>query len=322
MACTTFMLSKDGPTLVAKSYDWQHEDGIIHRNPAGLRKKGLLLSQSERPVEWVSRYASLSFNQYGREMPNGGMNDAGLVVEIMWLEGAGWPAPDDRPALNELQWIQYQLDMYATTREVVEGANAIRVAPIHGEVHYMVCDPSGECASLEYLGGELVIHHGDSMPIPALTNSTYARSAASVRSRPPDPKDMSSLGRFRRAASITDRSSSLDLAWETLDSVQWKRTQWQIVYDPENLQVYFRTRGNRAIRKISLPAIPAVCGPEIWTFSMQEPVSGSVDSRFTTYDPERNHALVRTGVAQLNSSLPQEVVHAVSSISQHFVCDN
>ena len=139
-ACTTFMMSKDGPVIVAKSYDWEHDDGIVHRNPAGLQKRGLLLSPDDRPLEWVSRHASLTFNQYGREMPNGGMNDAGLVVEIMWLSGAGWPSPDARPALNELQWIQYQLDMYTSTAEVVAAADQIRVAPIHGEVHYMVCD--------------------------------------------------------------------------------------------------------------------------------------------------------------------------------------
>jgi penicillin V acylase-like amidase (Ntn superfamily) len=30
----------------------------------------------------------VTFNQYGRNFPSGGMNEAGLVIELMWLEGS------------------------------------------------------------------------------------------------------------------------------------------------------------------------------------------------------------------------------------------
>ena len=35
------------------------------------------------PASWVSKYGSVTFNQYGRELPTGGMNEAGLVVETI-----------------------------------------------------------------------------------------------------------------------------------------------------------------------------------------------------------------------------------------------
>ena len=72
------------------------------------------LPPQEKPASWVSRYGSVTFNQYGREFPNGGMNEAGLVVELMWLDDTTYPATDGRPALDCLEWIQYQLDTAAT----------------------------------------------------------------------------------------------------------------------------------------------------------------------------------------------------------------
>jgi choloylglycine hydrolase len=318
------MLSKEGPPIVAKSYDWSHEDGIVHRNPKGLKKQGLLLSQTEKPLEWTSQHGSLTFNQYGREMPNGGMNDAGLVVEIMWLNTAEWPAPDARPALNELQWIQYQLDMHATTREAVAGAKRIRVAPIHGEVHYMVCDASSECASFEYLQGELVIHQGEFMPIPVLTNHTYEQSTDHMQSpaHASSCKGTGSLSRFHRAAETTERASSLAAAWEGLEAVQWQRTQWQIVYEPDRLMVHFKTRGNREIRSISLQSIPSSCETPVQVLSMQAPLSGDVASSFADFDPVANKSLVQTSVRRLDSGLPPSVVDSVADFSSYMRCAN
>jgi hypothetical protein len=89
----------------------------------------------------------VTFNQYGREFPAGGMNDAGLVVEIMWLESSEYERPDARPTLNELQWIQYQLDRFATVDEVEAHAAELRVSRVNGKVHYLACDRGGHCAA-------------------------------------------------------------------------------------------------------------------------------------------------------------------------------
>ena len=37
-------------------------------------------------AQWQSKYASVTFNQYGVELPTGGINEKGLVVEIMGLK--------------------------------------------------------------------------------------------------------------------------------------------------------------------------------------------------------------------------------------------
>jgi len=74
-----------------------------------VEKTALLYPETVgQPAKWVSAYGSVTFNQFGRELPLGRMNEAGLVIEIMWLTQTEYPHSDRRPALRELQWAQYQ----------------------------------------------------------------------------------------------------------------------------------------------------------------------------------------------------------------------
>jgi choloylglycine hydrolase len=45
-----------------------------------------LPTPGEKPLTWVATYGSVSFNQNGRELPCGGINEAGLVIEQMMHE--------------------------------------------------------------------------------------------------------------------------------------------------------------------------------------------------------------------------------------------
>ena len=89
----------------------------------------------------------------GREFPNGGINDAGLVVEVLVLQGSVFAKADARPVVNEVQFVQYLLDQAATMEEAVTLAQAVRVTPVFAPLHYFVCDDSNACAALEYDGG-------------------------------------------------------------------------------------------------------------------------------------------------------------------------
>src|SRR5262249_3154415 len=117
-ACTTFLLQGSGALYFGRNLDWFWEDGIIVINPRDVQKSAFVLPGST-PAKWTARYGSLTFNQFGREMPFGGMNEAGLVVENMWLDETEYAEPDSRPAVNLLQWIQYQLDNCKSVAEVI-----------------------------------------------------------------------------------------------------------------------------------------------------------------------------------------------------------
>ena len=114
-ACTTFCL-KDGTQLVfGRNYDWGIGYGYVMVNKRNLIKKAYNIFEPDSiPVEWISKFGSITFNQYGKEHPMGGMNENGLVVEVMWLSGSRFPDSDSRPALGELPWVQYQLDNFST----------------------------------------------------------------------------------------------------------------------------------------------------------------------------------------------------------------
>ena len=117
-ACTTFCLKKNGEVLFGKNYDWMIGDGLVFVNKRGVAKvsnEGNLTN----PAKWVSKYGSVTFSQYGRENPSGGMNEAGLVIELMWLDETQYPKVDARPTVGTLEWIQYQLDSSATVEEVI-----------------------------------------------------------------------------------------------------------------------------------------------------------------------------------------------------------
>src|SRR5438477_4854789 len=83
--CTTFLLQGTGALYFGRNLDWYWEDGIVVVNPRNLQKAAFVLP-GNTPAKWASRYGSVTFNQFGREMPFGGMNEAGLVVENMWLD--------------------------------------------------------------------------------------------------------------------------------------------------------------------------------------------------------------------------------------------
>ena len=122
-ACTTFCFERNGSVVFGKNYDFGIGYGMLVVNKRGVAKASRI-EPPDRPAHWTSRYGSVTFNQFGREFPSGGMNESGLVVELMWLDASQYPPPDSRPAVGVLEWIQYQLDQFATAAEVV--ANDLR----------------------------------------------------------------------------------------------------------------------------------------------------------------------------------------------------
>ncbi|MCW3110901.1 MAG: linear amide hydrolase, partial [Segetibacter sp.] len=87
-----------------KNYDWMTGTGSVNTNLRGLAKSSLPL-EGGNILKWTSKYGSTTFNQYGKEFPNGGMNEKGVVVELMWLTESKYPTQDNRSALSVLQWI-------------------------------------------------------------------------------------------------------------------------------------------------------------------------------------------------------------------------
>ena len=196
--------------VFGRNYDWVSGSGMVNTNLRGLAKTSFQMREG-KTISWVSQYGSITFNQYGKEFPTGGMNEKGLVVELMWLDETVYPAPDSRPAISVLQWIQYQLDNSTTIEEVIATDKILRIATVGATpLHYLVADKQGKAATIEFLDGRMIVYRGKDLSIPVLTNSTYQTSLSHFKSSSDGSVDGSSLGRFSRACSMVNDYDPID----------------------------------------------------------------------------------------------------------------
>jgi penicillin V acylase-like amidase (Ntn superfamily) len=329
-ACTTFCLKNKGEVLFGKNYDWMIGDGIVFVNRRGVSKWSML--ESEKNVaKWTSKYGSVTFNQYGWESPSGGMNEAGLVIELMWLDDTKYPKPDTRPAIDVLEWIQFNLDTAATTAEVIANAETVRIAS-RIDLHYLVNDRQGNSATIEFLDGKLIAHTGEKLAVPTLANDTYERSLTYSRSASIDgAKSESSLDRFTRASiktkEFSERSKSekdaVDYAFGILaDVAQKNSTQWSIVYDQKRGRIYFRTRQATQIKSIDTKAFDYSCSSPVKLFDMNSDAAGDVTGRFRDYTRKANRDLIErafTGTDFLRD-VPASVKDRYAADPEKFSC--
>jgi penicillin V acylase-like amidase (Ntn superfamily) len=301
LACTTFCLIGKGEVLFGRNYDWTIGDALIFVNKRNVAKTAL--EDSSNPAKWVSKYGSVTFNQYGRENPTGGMNEAGLVVEQMWLDESSYPN-DSRPSLGTQEWMQYVLDTSGTTAEALKNASTIRIVS-DVRVHYLINDQDGHTASVEFLNGKLVSHTGNELPVPTLTNDTYEKSIGYRRAKSfSDANTSGSLDRFTRASVKTEEFArdpksergAVDYAFAILSNVAQKGfTQWSIVYDQKRGKIYFRTLQSPEIKSIDTRAFDYSCGSSLQGVKMLDinvKEAGDVTAKFADYTRRANRDLI------------------------------
>ena len=184
--CTRILYETGTGTFVTgRGMDWNDPTATtrIFTFPRGLERTG---GPVDNTVAWRSKYGSVISSFYDAATADG-MNETGLVANVLYLAECdfGDPAQVDKPQISVGAWAQYFLDNYATVAEAVAAMQdppfAI-VAPVlpngrAAAVHLSLSDASGDSAVLEYLGGELVIHHGTQYTV--MTNSpTYDQQLA------------------------------------------------------------------------------------------------------------------------------------------------
>jgi len=313
LACTTFCLSKNGQLVFGRNYDWVTGAGIVHSNQRGLLKTSYP-NEDGSTIQWVSLYGSITFNQYGKEFPTGGMNEKGLVVELMWLDDTKYPAKDSRPAVDVLQWIQYQLDNAATVDELIASDKKIRISD-GTPLHYLVADASGNVASIEFLHGKMIVHKSQNLPFPVLANSTYQESAQTAKRYINNADDLSnldnSLERYVKACRMVKKVSDIpanmqltDYAFSILDKVsQGDYTKWSIVYDISGKKILFKTQSHKSIKSISLNEFDFNCNKTPRMYNMNQQSNGNITSNFTEKDDKLERTILEKAVKESQSQV-------------------
>lgn len=239
--------------------------------PRGMERNGMVGPHS---LEWISRYGSIATSSWDIATPDG-MNEKGLVTNMLWLVQSEYPAFDKeggQTGLTIAAWAQYVLDNFATVREAVESlekedfvvvTDFIPGTDKFTTVHLSMSDATGDSAILEYVNGQLVIHHDSSYQV--MTNDPLFEEQLAIKGYWDNipgtiflPGSNRASDRFVRAsyyihaipqtsdpllsvASVFSviRNVSVPYGISTEGQPHISSTRWRVVADQKNLVYYF-----------------------------------------------------------------------------------
>ncbi len=329
-ACTTAGFEAASGKCFAQNYDWMVDSGMVMVNKRGVGKQGFM---SPNPAKWVSKYGSVTFNQYGADLPTGGMNEKGLAYGIMWLEGTKYEPVDERASLSVLQWAQFALDTCATAAEVRENALKVRVegGSSGAPVHYHFSDATGDSLIVEFIGGKAVVRGGAELPARVLSNDTYESCEMALRetlhgAAEDLPKGNDSVARFLRAAAMT-RTASGDDAVETGfrilgDVAQGDFTKWSIVYEQQVGRITWKTLRAATPKSIDLARIDFSCATAGGCLDMNAPAAGDVTAQLAPFSVDANRALIGESFARTEflAATPTDQLDALAGAPAQYPC--
>ena len=206
-----------------------------------------------------------------------GMNEKGLVANLLWLVESEYPTFDkegNEPGMAISLWAQYVLDNFATVTEAVEEFAKEEFAVVSDfipgtdkftTVHLSISDPTGDNAIFEYIEGKLVIHHDPSYIV--MTNDPpYEKQLAiakyweNIPGKVFLPGSVTAADRFVRANFFINaipqtsdtriavagvfsvvRNVSVPYGFEIEGFPNLSTTRWRCVADQKNLVYYFET---------------------------------------------------------------------------------
>lgn len=174
-ACTRAVYVGTADTVITgRSMDWAED---MHTNlwafPRGVERDG---AAGANTPKWTAKYGSVVASGYELGSADG-MNEKGLVANLLFLAESDYGATEGKPALSMALWAQYVLDNFESVAEAVaelekEPFRVVTAELPNGktaQLHLSISDASGDSAIFEYIAGKLVIHHGKQYRV--LTNS-------------------------------------------------------------------------------------------------------------------------------------------------------
>ena len=322
-ACTSFVLERDGTLLFGANYDNEIMPGMLCLNRKNVRKSGWEAGTSGDIAKWVSRYGSVTFNVAGYQLPWAGMNEKGLVMSTLALVETQNPAPDPRPPLQSVFWMQYILDTCATVDELIATDKVVRIKDTVD--HYLVCDAQGHAAVIEFLKGKMTVHRGHALPYKVLVNRLYSQAAAETQT---GSSNDATVSRFIRVAKLLgayqpkENVSAQDYAFKVLDTVGCPPyTRWSLVFDIPSRTIRFKTCDNRNIRLVDLNKIDFSCQESIRVQDIHAKLRGDISGAFREMDRVQavNHLIQFLKASEIE--MPQEQVRELFLLLVNFTCD-
>ena len=322
-ACTRAVyLGPDDRVLTGRSMDWKLPMvSNLWVFPRGMQRDG---AAGSRSVQWTSRYGSLAVSGYDISTADG-MNEAGLVVNLLWEVEATYPEDDGKtPRISLAVFPQYMLDRYATVAEAVDDLRENPVQVAGGEVpvgppgraatvHLSMSDASGDSAIIEFVDGEMIIWHDRSYQV--MTNEpTYDRQLAireywqGVNPREFLPGTVRATDRFvrasfyinaveqtadarRAAASVFSviRQTSVPWGISVADQPNLSTTRWRVVADHLDRRYYVESVVSPSVFWVDLDKLDFSAGAAVLKLDlgvdMQRIHTGETSTLFEPAEP-------------------------------------
>ena len=182
----------------------------------------------------------------------------------------------------------------------------------------------------------MVYHMGETLPLDALTNSTYEESIQAWHERSLEElaeveESAFSLFRFAIAADgvtsfqPTNSEAAVEYAFDTLSRASIPDlipdlTVWSIVFDQENLRIHFRTNRNSQIRSIDFSRLDFACGTPVQMLNVNADLSGDISDDFGTYSHDASLDHLANMLEVLGMGIPREQTKALLQHMERFPC--
>lgn len=209
-ACSRILSNTNGQAnVVARTMDLYRSDAakmVVY--PRGLER--VSNTGGGKSFSWASKLGSVAVTSFGSATSDG-MNEKGLVANLLYLGDTTYEPRDGRPGLSNLLWAQYVLDNFASVKEAVEGLKNVQIVPVAHDgkqwpLHLAISDAEGDSAIVEFVDGRMTVHRGKEFTVmtnepPLETQLNNIRNYKLFGGTKPMPGDIDPESRFVRAAS-------------------------------------------------------------------------------------------------------------------------
>ena len=318
-SCATFVLSRGENLLVGHNLDESMPvQGLVVANSRGIAKENRTYDDikssgrsSKAPrLAWVSKYGSLTYNVFGREFPDGGLNEAGLYVGEMTLLSTEWPEGGPQARFYHNQWMQFLLDNFATVEEALESLPKA-LPEGHCKWHFLMADKGGDAAVVEFLKGKPTIYHGKGFPYPILCNDAYQPELDDIKNyagfggaKKPEPRYEREDPRFRWVAVMlneTEKPATEDRAFAILKRIDFGTTKWSVVFDLKNMRMWFKTNESSKIKWVDFAAFDFKCSAPSPALDIHSPLEGDVSKKFTPLTDAANREAIEKSWKEIDA---------------------
>lgn len=333
--CSVITFEHRGSPILGVNYDFYFGHGLLAANPRGVEKFAMR-EQSDR-LTWRVAYGSVTLNQFGCELPTGGINEVGLAVHLLECEGVEYPPPvAGQPELIELQWLQYVLDTAGNVAEALDTLKRISLQRTFFGLQFALADtkevafvaptPDGYAISRMPPGAgalsntplSIAIAHEQGAKVSgnreSLRRFSLLRRHAAGYSPDQEPVAYAFAGLNR----VAQRPSGLIRLLAGILGSPRAATVWQTIFVPQERCLVLSTLADARPKKLMLSELDFDSAKNVWLWNLENRAAGNLQPLLKPYTRAANAALVHDTYRYFTRHVSREEQHQIAEFPESF----